>query len=332
MAKRILLLDFQHDGIDWVLMRSGLRNAVIEKSGRLACPADSANDSDTAAALKELRDSLHIPALACMAAVNGCGLFVRHITVPFHDKRKVRQILPMELEATLPVAVDDVALDFQISGQHATPAATTLALPKTQIAHHLNMLREAGLNPLLVTVSGLPAAALLAAGPHGSNLTTLLIDGDEHQCMLFIVGSNQILYLRSWRPPAANLPLSDLIECAIDQTVEAASLMLGEILMLQTIYLTPRSIHHLPIEGFSSDECPAIMFDLNQSSPIRLTDAPPDNTCQGALALGLYAPLSEKGFNFYRSTFPLKHVVQQYRNHFIRMGSLGRFVGDPFFG
>jgi general secretion pathway protein L len=321
MAKRTLLLDFQHDGIDWVLMRSGLRNAIIEKSGRLACHADAANVPDAMAALKGLRDSLDIPALACMAAVSGRGLFVRHITVPFHDKRKVRQILPLELEATLPVAVDEVSLDFQIIGQNATPAAVAVAQPKTQIANHLHMLRDAGLTPLLVTFSGLPAAVLLAAGPNGSDVS-LLIDGDDRHCMLFVVGNRQILYLRSWRPPTGDVPLNDLLQCAIDHTIEAAALLLPEALTLSTIYLTPRSTRHYSIENLSGNACPTTVFDLHQSAPVRLTDSPPDNTCQGALALGLYETLSEKGFNLYRSTFPLKHVVQQYRNHFIRTGAL----------
>ena len=94
MAKRTLTLDIKEKGIDWVLLRSGLRNVTVERSGQLACRFENA-PPDTIAALKNLRDALNAPGLTCLAAIEGRGLFARNISVPFRDRRKVRQILPI---------------------------------------------------------------------------------------------------------------------------------------------------------------------------------------------------------------------------------------------
>lgn len=329
MAKRTLYLDFQSDGITWILMRAGFGNATIEKSGRIVCRAEAVNDPAAATALRELRDSLDIPGLACLAAISTRGLLVRHIAVPFGDKRKVRQILPLELEATLPVAADELSLDFQMAGSGDDHAAITVAMPKAQIAAHLKLLREAGLDPLLMTFSGLPAAVLLAASPHGEDVS-LLIDGDDRHCLFFIVGRRRIQFIRSWRPPASDPAPNGVLQTAIKQTVEAAAQVLPEAVKVHAIRLTPRCIRFYPLEHLASGECPVSILDLKASMPAALTGALPEDRGQGALALRLYEPLADKGFNLYRSTFPIKRFVLQHRNHLVRIGALAAVLTALF--
>ncbi|MDJ0667604.1 MAG: hypothetical protein QNJ61_10005, partial [Desulfobacterales bacterium] len=167
MAKHTLALDIKAHGIDWVLLRAGLRKVTIEKSGQLVCRLEDAEKPGAVAALKGLRDAIASPGLKCIAAIEGRGLFARCLNVPFRDRRKVRQILPLELEATLPVAIDALAMDFQMAGNGGAPKVLSAAMTKTQIDFYLQLLREAGLDPMLMTFSGLPAAMLLAAGPLG---------------------------------------------------------------------------------------------------------------------------------------------------------------------
>lgn len=330
MAKRTLALDFQDDGISWVLLRSGIRTVTIEKSGRLACPNDAVNDPDSLAALRALRDSLDTPGLVCIAAIASRGLFARSIAVPFRDKRKVRQILPLELEATLPVAVDKLALDFQMAGIDGSQTALAVAMPKAHIAAHLHLLREAGLDPLLVTFAGMPAAALLAADPQGERVS-LLIDGDQRHCTLFLIGYHQILFLRSWSSPATSIEPADKLKYAINQTVEAAAQVMADVTEVHTIYLTPRCARDYVAEQLATVvDCPVEVFDLNQSNTIALAGNLPDDHNQGALALGLYEPLSEKGLSLFRASFPLKRFLQQHRKRFIQTGVLAAILMGLF--
>ena len=321
IAKRILLLDFQQDGIDWVLLRSGLRNVLIEKSGRIACPGSAENGPAIIAALKELTDASDSTGLECLASVSGRGATVRDIAIPFNDKRKIRQILPLELEATLPMPVEGLALDFQMIGEGRDTTAVVLAIPEATITGYRAILQEAGLTPLLLTISGIPAATLLAESPLGKDVS-LLIDGDNHHCMLFIIANHHVRFMRSWSPPAEGISDAQALKNTLAQTLEAAAPALPAEALLSAVYLTPRSSRHYALADLSAEAYPATLFALQNASSVAMAGELPGDYGTGALALGLYESLSQKGFNLYRSTFPLKRFLLQYRNHILRSGVL----------
>ena len=321
MANRNLLLDFQHDGIDWMLMRSGLRRVTIEKTGWLACSGHAADDPTTLSALQGLCESLQTAGLTCLASIDGHSLLCRQIPVPFNDRRKVRQILPMELEATLPLTADELAMDFQMGGRDDAPAAIVVAMPNSHVEAYVHLLQKAGLDPALITFSGLPAAILLSIKADDET-TSLLIDGDQHHALLFIIAQRRIQFVRNWRPPAVESVAIGLLKTACDQTVEAAAQVLPDDTTPSCIYLTPGIARFYPLESLSTDKCPATIMDVSASAGTTLDGALPADHGQGALALGLYEPLADKGLNLYRSTFPLKRFVQQYRQHFISTGIL----------
>jgi type II secretion system protein L len=321
MAKHTLTLDIKAHGIDWVLLRAGLRSLQIEKSGQLVCRVDDSDSAGAVAALKALRESIEAPGLTCIAAIEGRGLFARSLKVPFRDRRKVRQILPLELEATLPVAIETLALDFQMTGNGGTHTALSAALPKAQLDFYLQLLREAGLDPVLVTFSGLPAAMLLAAGSQGE-ANALLIDGDTDHCIFFLVGNHQLFFLRSWTPPATADPDTRL-QSAIAQTIEAAARVRPDAAQTRFLYLTPRAARHYDPEHLAATlDLEVTLFDATLAGQPSLTAELSAGHGQGALALGLYEPLAEKGLNLFRSPFPLRRFVQQNRKQFIRTGAL----------
>jgi general secretion pathway protein L len=322
MAKRIFALDLRSDDIEWVLMRTGFRNNTVEKAGRLACHVEATDTAETVTALKALREANDTPGSLCIAAMDSRGLLARRLGVPFRDKRKVRQILPLELEATLPVPVDEVLLDFQLTGTPEAPVALTVAMPQTQVSAQLQLLRDAGLDPMLLTFAGLPAAALLAAGPHGKE-ASLLIDGDDRHCSILGIAAQQINFIRSWSPPALLPDPVTALKHAIHHTVEAAAQDSAAHTSFGTIYLTsPTARIFTPADLSAAVGCPVVPFDLNSSLRNPLHGAATNGLGQGALALALYEPLAEKGLNLFRSTFPLKRFLQQNRKRIIQTGAL----------
>ena len=322
MAKHTLALDIKAHGVDWVLLRGGLRKVTIEKSGQLVCRLEDAEQPGAVAALKGLRDTIASPGLTCIAAIESRGLFTRCLNVPFRDRRKVRQILPLELEATLPVTIDALAMDFQMAGNGGAPMVLSTAMAQTQIDFYLRLLHEAGLDPSLLTFSGLPAAMLLAAGPLGEQ-SALLIDGDSDHSTLFWIDRHRLQFLRSWTPPATGIEPADRLKQAIEQTREALAQIVGDQPAIQNIFLTPRAARHFAPETLAAALAREVaVFDLTQSSPTTLSGELAGGYGQGALALGLYEPMADKGLNFFRPTFPLKRFVQQHRKAFIRSGVL----------
>ncbi|MGD9252214.1 MAG: hypothetical protein PVG19_13355, partial [Desulfobacterales bacterium] len=140
MAKHTLALDIKAHGVDWVLLRGGLRKVTIEKSGQLVCRLEDAEKPGAVEALKDLRATIASPGMTCIAAIESRGLFTRCLNVPFRDRRKVRQILPLELEATLPVTIDALTMDFQMAGNGGAPLVLSTAMAKTQVDGYLQLL------------------------------------------------------------------------------------------------------------------------------------------------------------------------------------------------
>ncbi len=322
MAKHTLALDIKSHGIDWVLLRAGLRKVTIENSGHLVCRISDTENTDAAAALGDLRDTVALPGLTCLATIEARGLFARCLSVPFRDRRKLRQILPLELEATLPVAIDALAMDFQMAGNGGAPKVLSTAMSRAQIDFYLQLLREADLDPVLLTFSGLPSAMLLAAGPLGEQ-TSLLIDGDSHHSTLFWIARHRLQFLRSLSPPATGDNPTTPLQQAIDQTREAIAQVLADEHPVQNIFLTPRAARHFaPDDLGAALDGEVAVFDVARSSPTTLNGELAGGYGQGALALGLYETMADKGLNLFRTTFPLKRFVQQHRKPFIRTGAL----------
>lgn len=322
MARLTLTLDIKERGIDWVLLRTGLRSVQIEKSGHLVCRIDDDDMAGAVAPLRELRDAITAPGLTCLTAIEGHGLFARSVNVPFQDRRKVRQILPLELEATLPVPIDELVMDFLITGNGDGHTALSAAMSRDRINFFLERLHEAGLDPVLMTFSGLPAAMLLAAGPDGAK-SCLLIDGDDDHATLFLIGGHQLLYLRSWIPPRTPEDPAQRLKLAVDQTLISAPHVLPDTTDIGSVYLTSRGARHYPPDKLNAAlGVTAKVFDPSRATRPNLSGELAGGYGQGALALGLYEPMAEKGLNLFRATFPLRRFLQQHRQPLIRSGVL----------
>ena len=330
MARQTLTLDIKEHGIDWVLLRTGLRSITIEKSGNLVCRLTGGDTGGAVAPLKELRDAVGAPGVTCITAIEGHGLFARSVKVPFQDRRKVRQILPLELEATLPVPIENLAMDFQIAGNGDGHTALSAAISRERIDFIRQRLHEAGLDPVLVTFSGLPAAMLLAASSEGQH-PSLLIDGDGDHATLFLIGGNQLQYLRSWIPPHAPDDPAERLKLAINQTLEAAPHVLPDANAVGSVYLTSRGARHYPPEKLAATLGLAVaVFDPARAARPNLSGQLAGGYGQGALALGLYEPMADKGLNFFRATSPLRRFLQQHRKPFIRTGAMAAALAILF--
>ena len=330
MARQTLALDIKNRGIDWVLLRAGLRDVQIVKSGHLVCQASNGDTDSTVATLQELHASLELPGLTCVAAIEGHGLMTRSLAVPFQDRRKVRQILPLELESTLPVAVENLAVDFQMADNGSGRLALSVAMAREQVEFYLQILRDAGLDPVLVTFAGLPSAMLLAASVKGEK-TILLIDGDTDHTTFFLIVDHQLRYLRSWTPPRTPGDPSERLKLAIDQTTEAVAEIYPDMAPIGKVFLTSRGARHYPPEKLATAlERAVAVFDPGQSARPTVAGELAGGYGQGALALGLYEPMADKGLNLFRAPFPLRRLIQQHRRQFVRTAVLAAVLAGLF--
>ncbi len=104
----------------------------------------------------------------------------RILDLPFHDRKRLEQTVPFELESHLPFDLEETVVDFLVLGTEADGTSRVLAVsaPKAAVREHLAMLAEAGVDPRLVDVASLTVLNVVreAAAARGGRLAYVGLD------------------------------------------------------------------------------------------------------------------------------------------------------------
>jgi general secretion pathway protein L len=92
---------------------AGSRAACWRRRAISPSRPDPAGDEGIKAALQTLVETLKPAGATCVLGIPTTLVSFRNLSVPFHDLKKIRQILPFELEPSLPVPVEDLIFDFE---------------------------------------------------------------------------------------------------------------------------------------------------------------------------------------------------------------------------
>lgn len=121
-----------------------------------------------------------VTALPCREA------FVRTLALPFQDRKKLGQVVPFEVEALLPISLDDLTIDYHVypgtgADGASAPHADILvaAAPKRAVHDHLALLLDAGISAGAVDLDALAlcrVAQALAGAEAGTAEGLAVID------------------------------------------------------------------------------------------------------------------------------------------------------------
>lgn len=108
------------------------------------------------------------------------GVSFRYLRFPFHDRRKIEQTLPFQMEPLLPFSAEDclfahLVLDRQ--GENSVVLAA--AAPAAIFAEHLAVLDQLQLKPHTLTFRPLPLLSYLAGKDEKSSLLLLTEENNE---------------------------------------------------------------------------------------------------------------------------------------------------------
>lgn len=115
----------------------------------------------------------------------------RRISLPLHDLRKVREVLPSQLQGEIALPVEELVLDVLPAGDGSFLA---LWARKTDISRALELFREAGIEPHMV--SSLPFAWGFIPG---MPLDCAVSDGTA----LAVLNGGRLTFFRTLEPPVA---------------------------------------------------------------------------------------------------------------------------------
>lgn len=200
-SRKILGLDIRSDSVSAVLIKSSLKGIWIENHVHVPITALMKSGGDgISAALGEIVDRMDVAGASCVVSFPFDSVSFRNLEVPFTDKRKIRQIMPFELEPMLLFPMKDMVTDFQIAGRETEgPEKTDLiaaAVLSEEVKTCLEILKSRAIDPETITLSGYAAASALAAKTTEPE-NWIFVDVHPEKILMYCAVAHKIRVVRS---------------------------------------------------------------------------------------------------------------------------------------
>jgi len=203
MSKKILGLDIRYDSVSAVLVKNNIRENFIEAHEYVPITDQKDLESIISYSLDIITKKMDVTGSVCIASFPSDRISYRNIQVPFKNRKKIRQILPFELETTLPFKVENLVIDFDTLTSGDRNDLIVAAVEKAGIQLYLNKLKSFNIDPKIITVGG-SATALCLASLADTPDNFLFVDTGNEKSAVFIVKSGQLYYIRSFRINSVN--------------------------------------------------------------------------------------------------------------------------------
>jgi len=192
MGQRILALEMSGDHV-----RAALADRTFKSFDLIGVyeQARAADEADLGHALSRIVAATGPPDIT-ISALPGEQVAKRLLTLPFTDRRRLRQVVPFALEEHLPFAVDDAAVAFAAVGRENAGSLVFAAFARKEVlARHLELLARAGIDPKTVTLSTHALAGFLSRARNGRAGSQLVVEIQE-------AGTSMVLIDESGTPRA----------------------------------------------------------------------------------------------------------------------------------
>ncbi|MEJ5358237.1 MAG: type II secretion system protein GspL [Desulfobacterales bacterium] len=226
MSRNVLGIDLQETGLEAVVVKSGLRETRLLGASTVPLPGGPGGEGALREALEKL---LSLPAAReadCAISLPADWFFLRTVTVPFSSPKKIRLVLPYELEPDLPLPAEALAFSFAPIGPAGDAGRTRVlaaAIEKRRLEAVTAALAAVGLEPARLTLSGF-ALALWAAQSGELPPRFFHLQVESRFAALYLVEEGRIRLARSFPLPGAESER----EAAILRQFRLTAGMLGE--------------------------------------------------------------------------------------------------------
>jgi len=337
MSKNILGLDIGHNAVSAVLARNSIKGNSIEAHMHLSLSDESRTDRNIADLIEIIAQEIDLSDCICVAAIPADLISYRNLQVPFAEHKKIRQILPFELESMLPFPVEDLIIDFhsfKIPDRDDHTEIIAASVEKNRIDSYLDILASFNIQPKLITAGCYPLAVCMA------NLSDtagnwLLIEIGGRKSTLIGVSSGQICIIRSLSADAVASSMVESICTDIQQTLSAFE----EISLLDftpdRLFITGEGVEGSNLERDMSDISQRLGYPVQGIDLTHNTDIIPKRDFKkpwnpgqmdNALALALIEIEGFNSLNFRKGPFIEKEFWVGNKRVLIKTGVLAAFV------
>ena len=329
MSRKVLGIDIRNQAVTAVLLNSSLREHHVEDFIHLPFSGPDEPETNLAAALQTLTEKLDLTGSDPVVSIPANQFIFRNLRIPFSNSKKIRMVLPYELETTLPYGVEDLVIDFHtLNGAPAGDQTELIAaaIEKRKLSPYIDALSSIKADPEKLTLSGLPTALCLAhqADPQEDQV---FIEVADTYGTLFVLAGDHLKLIRSFPVPTG--PSKTTALCFQVQQTLAAFMESSEInfkpveLVISGIGLNEAEISEalsgvldIPVSTAAIAHrlnIPVESKEKNQWIPAQM-----DN----ALALALMEVEGYDGLNFHRGQFAAQKFLSKYRGPLIKTGIL----------
>jgi len=196
MGRKIFALDIREDAVSAVLISSRIKGNSVD--AHFHVPVDDLSNG-IQEPLEAVLEAIPVDGATCIVSLPASEMTFRNITVPFKNRKKIRQILPYELEPTLPVSIDQMSIDFlalQVAENGDESDILAACVENDRLTAYLDALGGSNLHPELVTIGGFPMAycsSQLSDFPDNG----LVLDLGRAVSTLFVIVARQVCLIRS---------------------------------------------------------------------------------------------------------------------------------------
>lgn len=318
MSRQIIAIDIRGTTLVGVLLTTGLKSNLIEGCAQVPLSTDSEAVAPLTSALAQLRRQLDFGDAAAVIGLPADHTLFRTIAIPFKEEKKIRQVLPFELEPSLPVAVDNLVIDFQKGLNPETNELLTVAIDRRELDATMAALAEARINPQLVVPGDFALALALGAHDQGLPEQALLLNVGQSKSTLFALISRKVALARCLTANATTEDGVEMLTLKLRQTLTAFADNQAGGFTPTTLYLSGPALDDEAVAArlIESMEIPSQTVDLRTMVPkLDMAETTQWRPCvmNGALAMALIEAEGRSCPNFHRTSSLFKNYWTTYR-------------------
>lgn len=262
MSRTIVGLDITPTGLHAVALRSALRSKAVASWAQVPLQGDWHEALDPA--IDRLIEALAIKEAVWVGALPGDWISLRNLRVPFGEAKKIRQILPYEMEPLVAWPIDEMVVDFHQAGPTGSRGADILAAAArvAPIGQCLELLARRGIKPAWMTAGQLALPCCLAAMVKGAENGLCVQVGAGRADVAVLVGGHPAIV------HGVGLPAGEIGEPAVVKAWLAQAMFMVEAFGLGRF--TPESVW-IASDGAASIDTQTLAADIDPI-PVKTVD------------------------------------------------------------
>jgi len=224
MGRKILGLDIRYDAVSAVVVKSSMSGSWIESYARVPISVkETSFEEELKRSLEGICGHLDITDAVCIVALPAIDVTYRNLKAPFKEVKKVRQILPFELETDLPYKAEDIVFDFnmlEVSLETDTPQLFAAAIEKQHSDALIDLLHPFNIEPDILTIGGYAMGQYLSR-LSGEKHCQVFLDFDDIYTTMVLSLSGDVCLVRTFSMVASNQSKRHAICSQIKRTLLA---------------------------------------------------------------------------------------------------------------